>query len=270
MVIAAMITTFAVGQLITAIGEPEGYQVALILAFFIAIGSAFSFSRIQEPPHTPAPAAQSAYTPSALWHTLKADRNFMAFCAVAMLWNLSINIAAPFFNVYLVQDLKATAAFIGVVTILSNLARLPALRLFGKLNDRWGPRKVMLLTGFLIPFIPFFWVFTNAAWQAMPINIFGGFFWAGYSLVVFNMLLALSPAEQRPRYSALYQISITIAVAAGAALGGFIAGRWGYQTNFLLSAAGRMLASVIFALFVKETASAAGESTQPSPRTTNE
>ena len=68
-----------------------------------------------------------------------------------MIWNFSLNIAGPFFNVYLVKDLSATAFMVGFLSIVSSISGLPAQRLFGQLNDRWGPRKVILCDGLDYP-----------------------------------------------------------------------------------------------------------------------
>jgi len=168
-----------------------------------------------------------------------------------MIWNFSLNIAGPFFNVYLVKSLSATAFMVGFLSIVSSVAGLPAQRLFGQLNDRWGPRKVMLVTGSIIPVVPFAWYFTAAVWHAIPINIVAGFLWAGYNLASFNLLLAIAPEEQRARYSAMFQIAVTVSSALGASAGGLISNRWGIPLVFVCSAIGRAVGAVVFARFVK-------------------
>jgi predicted MFS family arabinose efflux permease len=68
----------------------------------------------------------------------------------------------------------------------------------------------------------------------------------------FNFLLLLTPEDRRPRYTALYQIVVTAALAAGAALGGIAATRWGYASTFVLSGVGRLVAALLFARFVHQ------------------
>ncbi len=252
--ISNMLAVLLVGGLITRMASPQGYQVALGLAFAIGMFSTFSFAHIREPepePDAPRPA-QHAYTAASLLHTLTGDKRFLAFCAHTMLWNVSLSVAGPFFNVHLVQNLKATAVMVGVTSIVSSLTGLPGMRLFGRWTDQWGPRKVQLLTGLIIPVLPLAWAFITAPWQVIVINILGGFIWAGYNLGSFNFLLLLTPNDQRARYSALFQIVVTLSTAAGAALGGIIAMRWGYPIVFLVSGLGRFAAMGIFARFVRE------------------
>ena len=109
-----------------------------------------------------------------------------------------------------------------------------------------------MVTGWLIPILPLVWAFVDTPWQIVAINLLGGFLWAGYSLASFNMLLNMAPEEQRPRASALYQIIVSISLAAGAALGGVLVSYWGFRSVFLISAVGRWIAAALFARFILE------------------
>jgi MFS family permease len=248
MEIVGMISTFVFGTLITRVGGLGGYQLALAMAFAIGMGAAYSFVRLDEPP-LPVPEVKPDARP--LWKEMLAERNFVAFCATAAIWNFSLNIAGPFFNVYLVQGLHADATMVGVLAVISSLAALPGQRLWGRWVDRWKPHRVLLVTGLLIPFMPAMWALFTSAWQVAPLNLASGFLWAGYDLAAFNLLLVLSPQEHRARYSAVYQVVITVALAAGGALGGVIATYWGYAPVFVLSGAGRMWATLFFMRFVR-------------------
>jgi MFS family permease len=242
--------TLLAGQLITKMGSISGYQIAFLVAFLLGMVSTYSYSRIKEPEKSSQSKSQ-VYSLSSLLSSLRSDRGFLAFCIYAMIWNFSLNIAGPFFNVYLVKDLSATAFMVGFLSIVSNISGLPAQRLFGRLTDRWGPRKVILLTGSIIPIVPFAWYFITLPWHVVPINIVSGFLWAGYNLAAFNMLLAIAPEEQRARYSAMFQISVAISLALGASVGGLISNRWGIPLVFVVSAIGRAVGAGFFARFVK-------------------
>jgi MFS family permease len=260
---AGLLTTFLAGQLITRIGEPAGHQLAIGSAFVIGLASTFSFYRIQEPPMPT--AAQEAAQEAAhkkehrgqklfLRH-LRAHPEFLIFCATAALWSFSVNVAAPFFSPYLVETLRATPDVIGILSIIAMLTALPGQRLFGRLTDRWGPRRVQLITGLLIPLLPLGWALTRSPWHVVPIHVAGGFIWAGYNLANFNLLLALTPEDLRPRYTALYQIVVTTAFAAGAAIGSVaiemvgsaFSQAWGYHAVFILSGIGRLAGALLFA-----------------------
>jgi len=248
--ICGMVITFLGGEFITRSGAISGYQWAFIAAFAIGMISTFAFSQIREPKRPAVVLPVQTYTPIALLQTLQSDKAFLVFCLFNLFWNFSISIAGPFFSVYQVQVLKASATMVGILSIVSSLSSLPALRFFGPLADRIGSRRVMVITGLLIPIVPIAWVWTTQPWHGIPINILSGFLWAGFSLAQFNMLLIISPDEHRARYSAIFQIMVAISAAVGAALGGVISHQWGYHTVFLLSGIGRFLSMLIFIRFV--------------------
>jgi MFS family permease len=248
--IGGMVTTFAVGALITTIGGRLGFQLALALAFGLGMVSTYSFGRIREPKAVMIPQTPGGESVRNLIRDLRAQPGFLAFCAAAAIWNFSVNISGPFFTPYMAERLKASAFQIGIFAVVTSLASLPALRLFGNLADHWGPRRVQLITGFLIPFVPWIWMLSRAPWHVVPINAIAGFLWAGYNLAAFNFMLTLTPADRRARYSALYQIVVTLSLALGAAFGGVVTTQWGYFAVFFLSGVGRMAGAVFFARFV--------------------
>jgi predicted MFS family arabinose efflux permease len=170
----------------------------------------------------------------------------------AALWNFSLNIAGPFFNVYLVQNLGATPTIVAVLSTVTSLSGLLVQRRIGELADRWGPRKLQLISSLLIWLLPLGWLFARSPWYIIPINIASGVFWGAYNLAAFNLLLMVVPEQQRPRYTALYQIIIMLSLAVGAAVGSLLVTIWGYVAVFLVSGIGRLLAALLFAGFVRE------------------
>jgi len=240
-----MVAAYTVGVLITRAGNATGYPLAMGLAFVFGLASSLSFARLDDP--APRPAARDSVPTRAG----RISSSFLSLCAITALWNLSLGVAGPFFSIYLVEGLRASAAFVGAISVVNGLAALPGQRLFGILSDRWGPRKVQLLTGLLIPLVPWGWALARSSWQLVPIEMVSGFMWAGYGLASFNFLLTQMLPEQRARYSALYQIVVMATYAGGSALGGLIATRWGYTANFVLSGAGRFAAALLFALLVR-------------------
>ena len=250
MSIGGIITTFAVGAFITQIGGFTGYQLALLLAFGLGLVSTYSFAHIREPKIIAAPPTPGGESLRALLQNLRAHPEFLAFCGVAAAWNFSLNIAGPFFTPYMAESLKANAFEIGFFSVVTSLAGLPAFRLFGHLADRWGPRRVQLITGLLIPFVPWIWMVTSQPWHVIPVNALAGFLWAGYNLAAFNFLLTLTPENRRARYSAIYQIVITLSLSLGAVFGSVVATVWGYAAVFFLSGVGRLVAALLFARFV--------------------
>jgi MFS family permease len=249
--VTGMLAILLVGELITRTSIPLGYQIALGLAFALGMLSTFSFSRVGDPGGSLAPAqAAGSLSLRNMLQDMKTHPIFLALSLVMAFWNFSLNIASPFFNVYMVENLKFTASMVGIVSIVSTVAGLFIQHRVGRFSDRLGPHKVQLISMFLIPSLPFAWMFVTKFWHVIVLNSFSGVLWGAFNLVSFNFLLSLTPDAQRARFSAFYQILVMLALAGGAAFGAWVVTTWGYRAIFLCSAIGRMVAAILFVRFV--------------------
>jgi MFS family permease len=249
--IAGMLTVLLIGALITRLNQPEGYQLGMALAFVLGTASTFSFSRLHDPARQAVPQTPPPLHLPVLWRDLRKLPALPALIATAVVWNFFLNVPGPFFNVYMVENLKASVTMVGIASVTTTVSGLLVQRRLGKLADRWGAHRLQLISGLLIPILPIAWVFTRAPWHVIPINIVSGVLWGAYGLASFNLLLELTPQEGRARYSAMYQMSVTLALAAGAVVGGWMVTQWGYTAIFVTSAIGRLLAALLFARFVR-------------------
>jgi MFS family permease len=122
--VASIVVTLVVGELITRTGTPQGYQIALVLAFFFGVISTFCFSRLHDPKKgQPLPPGASMSLPDVL-RDIQSHPEFIIFCVTAIVWNFSLNIAGPFFNIYMMNELKFTAIMIGVTATATSISTL--------------------------------------------------------------------------------------------------------------------------------------------------
>jgi predicted MFS family arabinose efflux permease len=252
--VAGIITALFVGESITRIGEPLGYQIAFIFAVVFGVISMSFFARIQDPQKEHRTLHQTQSNLRAIFSSLKGQKQFILFCAFTAIWNFSLNIAGPFFNVYMVDTVNFTAAMIGVTTVANTIANLVVQRRIGALADRWGNRNVAIVFLMTIPLLPLLWgLWVRQYWQAILIQTFAGVFWGAYNLVSFNNLLSQTPEKQRARFSAFYQIVVTLSLAGGAALGSVLIPQIDFTGVTLASAGGRWLAGIFFIIWVGRT-----------------
>lgn len=247
--IAALIAAPLAGWLADQLGLPRGYEVSFFLAGLIGFGATAIFARI---PDRPLPRASQATSekPAGIKAILRSHPRFAGFTAVAFLWNLALMIAGPFFSVYLVRNLGASPIQIGLLAAIFGATNIIGQRVWGRLNDRHGAAWVMRLTGFMIPGVPILWSLAPNPWYLLIAEGFSGFVWAGYGLASFNLLLGLTPAAQRARYTAIYQVAVFSAAFIGPLLGSALATALGIRPLFWISAVGRIIASSLFAITV--------------------
>jgi MFS family permease len=251
--LAAMVVAKLAGWLISQTNTRldsamAGYQLVFLFAFATGMVSTYAFSRIREPEM--AEADRPAHQRGDLRRALRHSPAFAGLVISALVWNFSLQLAAPFFNVYLVNGLGASAAVVGVLASVYSLSTLFDQRYFASVIDRRGPYWVQGVTGLFIPLAPLAWMIVRAPWQVGIINGIVGFAWAGYSLANFNLLLELTPGDQRARAVALFQLVVFGSAVAGPLLGGFLADRFSYQFIFFLSGIGRFVGAILFFLLV--------------------
>lgn len=179
MVIASVVVTYLMGEFITRVGSPQGYQLALGLSFLTGLVSTYFF--LANPRFSRGAARskrdETLFNGSLAGFSLLPP--FFQFCIAMAVWNLSLNVAGPFF-VYMAQDLGFTAAMIGLVAIAANITRLLTQRKVGELSDRWGSGQVQMIGMFLIPILPILWIFASQLWHV-------------FELASFNFLLVFMP-----------------------------------------------------------------------------
>ncbi len=248
--IAALIFTPIAGAIAQRFGLPQGYQVSFFLAGLIGFVATAIFARIPQPPTQV--TARAAGQRAGIWQLLRTHPRFAAFTGVAFLWNLSLMVMGPFFSVYLVRNLGASPVQIGLLAAINSLANIIGQRIWGRLNDQRGAAWVMRVTGLLIPLIPLFWSLVPNPWYLMPVEALAGFLWSGYGLSSFNLLLGLAPDDRRPRFIAIYQVSVFSAAFVGPLLGSVLANTLTLRPLLWISTVGRAIAATLFMFTVRE------------------
>jgi MFS family permease len=252
--ITGMIATLAAGKLISLFVTNLGYQIALGLAFVLGMSSSFSFSHIHEQPDElahPTSGIPAVSLPKII-KMLKSQPQFAALALTTAIWNFGINVSGPFFNVHMVKDLKFSAAVIGFVAVITSITTLLTQNQIGSLSDRIGSYRLQLFAMLLIPLLPLAWIPSTQVWHIVVINAFSGIVWGIYNLVSFNLLLVFIPADQIPRYSAIYQIIVLLSLALGALVGSILVSYWGFVCVCIVSAVIRYIAAAYFARFVRD------------------
>lgn len=178
------------------------------------------------------------------------DTNFLIFLAYFAVWNFSVNLCNPFFNLYLLEDLKLDVTLVTLYTSLSAAANLFMLVLWGRVADRVGNRFLLLSVGLVVAITPGLWIGTGAndwsVWLWFPLlHLLGGGTWAAIDLCLNNMQISIAPIHNQPGYFAIAAAVAGVCGALGAVIGGYTAGVAGYTGVlglFMLSSVLRLFA----------------------------
>ncbi|MEG4149105.1 MFS transporter [Microcoleus sp. Pol12B5] len=179
------------------------------------------------------------------------DSNFLMFILYFSVWTFAVNLSAPFFNIYLLKDLRLDVSLVTIYTSLSSGANLLLLMFWGKLADRWGNRPLLIAVGLVVAITPLLWLGTGnypfSVWVWLPLlHLLGGTTLGAIGLCSNNIQMELASIEQPSTYFAIAAAVSGLAGALGTTAGGFIAELPGMSLGavFALSATVRLIALV--------------------------
>jgi len=248
--IIALVFSIAAGAIL------QVYTGHVFAGFAILFGGAtvsrllsFNFlSRMYEPPFTP----ESADAPGVL-QLIKdlGNSNLGKYTLYISLVLFGMMISGPFFSVFTLRDLHFSYVTFTVVTSSSAIASLFSLPFWGRRADRAGNLKIIKITSWLMPLIPFLWTLnTNPAYLAFA-NVVSGFVWSGFNLASMNFVYDASAPAGRAKRIAVYNAFTFIAMCLGALLGGYMIPHLpkllGFQmrTLFVISGVARVIVIVL-------------------------
>lgn len=223
--VAALIATLIGGRFLDMwkASHPTGEMDALIVLFSVGVVtgiiSLFIQARIYEPPLHEGDDSQP------FWQRLQLpfrDQNFRAFLLFSFLWNFAVYFTAPFFAVYMLKTLKLSYATVTTYAVLSSVADLVSVRIWGRLSDRETNKPILLLSSFFAALIPYGWLFThqNTVWLFVMLHVQGGLFWAGIRLCTGNLILKISPLTHRSIYFSMFNAVAALTAVIAPILGG--------------------------------------------------
>ena len=196
-----------------------GFMLVFTLAALARLYSASQLARMHDPEHVTGNIDWP--TLHGLWSKLRgSDSVRFTFFFAAM--QFAAAIAAPFFVVYMLRDLGFSYLQYMSSTALAVLAQFGSLRMWGRLGDIFGNRLILTVTGSVIPFFPVLWLVSPHFAYVAVLQMLGGLFWAGFSLSASNYLYDTVNPERRATYSAVHNVFTSLAIFAGALLGGFL------------------------------------------------
>lgn len=135
------------------------------------------------------------------------DRNFMTLIIFVSAWIFSVQIAAPFYGVFMIENLKIDFSTITIFGTAATFATLFMMKIWGPISDKLGNKPVIIVSGLVLVLIPFIWIMALPGKYYFPVliaHMLTGAFMAGASLSQFNILIKLSPKEGRSVYLALF------------------------------------------------------------------
>lgn len=237
----AGILLFLMKDIFQALGFFSLFLAAALFRFI----SSYLLSKMVDLPLKP--TTESEFTFLMFLRRFK-ESNFVKFVLYVSSITFATHLAAPYFSVYMLRDLRFSYLGYMSVHLAAVASGLVAFPIWGKHADVVGNAKILKITSFLIPLIPLLWLVSKHLFYLAAVEFFAGFVWGGFNLCTANFIYDAVSPEKRVRCLGYFNLINGMAIFGGASLGGFLADRlpllWGFSflSLFLLSGLARFLA----------------------------
>lgn len=204
------------------------YAVLFVVGTGLGMVGVSFLGRVPEPRMSPSPGEGIL---AVLSKPFK-DKNFRSLLLFLGSWSFAVNLAAPFFTVYMLRRLNLRMSLIIVFAVTSQLFNVLFLRVWGRLADRFTNKSVLTVSGPLFMVSIVLWPFLTMPeryFLTIPllilIHVLAGMSAAGVSLCAGNIALKAAPKGSATAYLATNALVAGVAATVAPILAG-IAGDW--------------------------------------------
>lgn len=245
------VSVASAGFLLDRIRFPLNYQVVFIGSF---IGGCISYmysTSIVLPPNeeTVAPAQPWYHSWRGMGRLVRENRRFTQFVTAQFVFRFGLSLVIPLLPLYYVRVVSATDSQIGIISTIGSAVLLLAYTFWSYISRRRGERFVLLICCFGLVLYPLAVSLTQSIILLPILAGFAGIFIAGIDLVLFDLLMASCPTDQRGPAVGLYHTTLYIALFAAPLLATSAAAYWSLATLLAVASVIRFVSLLLFAIF---------------------
>ncbi len=185
--------------------------------------------------------------------------NFGRFTIYRALTALAVNIASPFFAIYMLKELDFSYTLFMIVTLSQTLFSLLVIKYWGKFSDKFGNYEVLRINMILISIIPFLWIFSKSPIYLIFVpQLISGIAWAGFELATGNYIYDAVTPQKRALAVSYFNLFRGIGVFVGAGIGALLIEYIAIDFMniiffiFIISGITRIIAGLIMLPYIKE------------------
>jgi len=197
--------------------------------------------------------------------------NLGRFVLFSVFLNFTVQMIYPIIQVYLLRELRFDYNQYTWIMMTFTIASYVFMLYWGPLSDRFGNRRILLVSALLLPVVALAWIFVKDWWWLLALQLVSGFMISGINLTTNNFLFDSEKPERMAKTIAYFTALNSTFGFLGAVSGGALADglksvswQWGLlgplTTVFLVIAVLRALVLLGFASKFKEV-----RDTEPSP-----
>jgi MFS family permease len=205
--------------------EITAYTTLFLGGGILGMFSVFLLLRTPEP--KPTPMDGKVFT---LFGRSLKDKNFRNLLAFNSLWAFALNLATPFFAVFMLKSIGLPLSYVIALAIIGQLSSIAFLKLWGNYSDRFSNKTIINICAplYVVCILAF-------AFAAMPsskimaitmliiIHVVSGLSTAGINLALSNIGIKLAPKKEAIVYITAKNMSVAFCSTIAPIVGGLLA-----------------------------------------------
>jgi MFS transporter, DHA1 family, multidrug resistance protein len=162
-------------------------------------------------------------------------KNFNIFTFSNSLMALAVGLFGPFYYIF-INDLGGSIENFGIAAGLLVLSGALFSLFAGKFSDKIGRKPFLVIGAFASAIIVFLYTVIDSTWQLYLLQIFSGIIAAGFETAEGAYLGDLTDHNKRGEQVGKYDAILGVSEAFAIIVGGFLAGRFGFEIVFYIVA----------------------------------
>ena len=157
------------------------------------------------------------------------DKNFRKLLVFNSFWSLALNLATPFFSVYMLKTIGLPLSYIIAFGILSQLSSILSIEMWGRYSDKYSNKTIITIAAPLYICCILAWTFTALFSSTLMIfgflagiHILTGMATAGINLAINNIGIKLATKEEAIVYISARNMIVAFVSALGPVIGGLL------------------------------------------------
>jgi MFS family permease len=205
--------------------EITAYTTLFLVGGVLGMFSVFLLLRTPEP----TPTIMNDNVMSMFGKSLK-NKNFRNLLAFNSLWAFALNLATPFFAVFMLKTIGLSLSYVIALAIISQLSSIAFLKLWGNYSDRFSNKTIINICAPL--YITCILAFAFTGLPSSPITVLGiltvihiisGLSTAGINLALSNIGIKLAPKNEAIVYITAKNMFVAFFSTIAPMIGGLLA-----------------------------------------------
>jgi MFS family permease len=158
------------------------------------------------------------------------DKNFKNLLIFNAAWAFALNLAVPFFTVYLMKTMGLPLSYVIGFTILAQVSNILSIKTLGQYADRFSNKTILNICAPVYITCILAWVYASMPTERVyglliltVISIFSGTATGGINLALYNIGMKLAPRREAMAYMSSLNMVVAVFSAMSPMIGGLLA-----------------------------------------------